>query len=33
MFVLAYGLEVTYEAYYLLDKIGSAKAEGLEQTS
>ncbi len=27
MFVLAYALLVTYQAYYLLDKIGSAEAE------
>jgi MFS family permease len=31
MFVLAYAFLVTYQAYYLLDKIGSAKAEVPQQ--
>ena len=31
MFVLAYAFLATYQAYYLLDKIGSAKAEVPQQ--
>ena len=31
MFVLAYAFLVTYQAYYLLEKIGSAKAEVPQQ--
>jgi MFS family permease len=31
LFVLAYAFLVTYQAYYLLDKIGSAKAEVPQQ--
>ena len=33
MFVLAYAFLVTYQAYYLLDKIGSAKADVPQQIS
>ena len=31
MFVLAYAFLVTYQAYYLLDKIGTAKADVPQQ--
>jgi hypothetical protein len=31
MFVLAYAFLATYQAYYLLEKIGSAKAEVPQQ--